>query len=116
MYNAAKTIINVIRSNEVLALLTDQAATKDKDLFVDFFGRPASTYKVVAELALRYQVPIVMGFAVRQGAGKYKAELCEVDYSDLINNDDRQSHNNIRILTERHTKILEDMIRKYPSQ
>jgi len=115
MYNAAKTIINVIRSNEVLALLTDQAATKDKDLFVDFFGRQASTFKVVAELALRYKVPIVMGFAVRQENRKYKADITEIDYTDLVI-DEKLSIENVRILTERHTQHLENIIRKYPAQ
>jgi Kdo2-lipid IVA lauroyltransferase/acyltransferase len=111
MYKAAKTIINTITNGETIALLTDQSATENKDIFVDFFNRPAATYKVVGDLALRYQIPIIMGFAIRQPNGKYKAELSELDFSDLEN-----THEGIYKLTVRHTKHLEDIIRQYPAQ
>ena len=111
MYNAAKTIITVVKNKETIALLADQSATKDKDIFVDFFGHPAATYKVVGELAIRYQLPIIMGVAVRQPDGKYRAELVELKYDDLEN-----SLEGVRQLTERHTKLLEEFIRKTPEQ
>jgi KDO2-lipid IV(A) lauroyltransferase len=111
MYKAARTIIDVITKGETIALLADQAATKDKDLFIDFFGRQASTHKVVGELALRYKIPIIMGFAVRQKDGKYKAEIFELEHNDLEN-----SIENVRKLTERHVKLLENIIKKYPEQ
>ena len=118
MYNAAKTIITVVQNKEVIALLADQFATKDKDYYVNFFGRPASTFKVVGELALRYKIPIIMGVAIRQKNGKYKAELVELKYDDLIDleNNAIASTDGVFKLTERHTKQLEDFIRKTPEQ
>ena len=111
MYNAAKTIIAEIKSGNVIALLVDQAATKSFDVFVDFFGRPASTFKVVAELTLRYKIPLIMGFAIRKPNGMYKVELVEIEHSDLD-----FSKENILELTKRHTKHLENIIRQYPEQ
>jgi KDO2-lipid IV(A) lauroyltransferase len=111
MYSAAKTIIAEIRAGNVIALLVDQSATEKFDIFVNFFGRPASTFKVVAELALRYRIPLIMGFAIRQPNGKYKAEITQIDYSDLD-----FSQENILELTKRHTKHLENTIRQYPEQ
>ena len=111
MYNAARTIITEIKLGNVIALLVDQSATKSFDVFVDFFGRPASTFKVVAELVLRYKVSLIMGFAIRQPDGKYKAELIEIEHSDLD-----FTQENILVLTQRHTKHLENIIRKYPDQ
>jgi KDO2-lipid IV(A) lauroyltransferase len=111
MYHAARTIINEIRNGGTIALLADQAATENFDVFVDFFGRPASTFKVVAELCLRYKIPLIMGFAIRQLNGKYKAEITKIDYSDLD-----FSQKNILELTKRHTKHLENIIRLYPEQ
>jgi len=116
MYNAAKSIIQIVRNQEIIALLADQSATPDKDIFVDFFGRPAATYKVVGELALRYQLPIIMGVAVRQPDGKYKAELVELKYDDLDCLTDGVSIDGIYKLTEKHTQLLEDFIRKTPEQ
>jgi len=111
MYNAARTIITEIKSGNAIALHVDQAATENLDVFVDFFGRPASTFKVVAELALRYRIPLIMGFAIRQQDGKYKADVVEIDYSDLD-----FSQTSILELTKRHTKHLENIIRQYPEQ
>ena len=115
MYNAAKTILKAIHNNEIIALLTDQAATEDKDLYIDFFGRKTATFKVVAELALRNHIPIIMGFAIRMTDGTYKTSIQEVDFEDLYL-DGKLTQENVRILTERHTKILENTIRQYPDQ
>ena len=111
MYNAARTIITEIKSGNIIALLVDQAATKNFDVFVDFFMRPASTFKVVAELALRYKIPLIMGFAIRQPNEKYKAELIEIEHSDLEFNQE-----SILELTKRHTQHLENTIRRHPEQ
>ena len=110
MYSAARTIISVITKGEVIALLADQSATEDKDLYIDFFGRKTATYKVVADLALRFNIPIVMGFAVRQPNATYKVQLLEVDYTDLQND-----KNGVYELTRRHVKVLEDAIRLNPA-
>ena len=109
MNKAARDIVRTIRSGSMIALLADQSATKDRDIFVDFFGRPASTYEAPAELALKYDVPMIAGFAVRQQDGTYKVKLEEIKHDDLAH--DKEG---IRILTERHVKILENAIRKNP--
>ena len=49
----------VLANNGVLATLADQDAG-GRGLFVDFFGRPASTHKAVALLALEYNVPMLV--------------------------------------------------------
>lgn len=119
MYNAARTLIGIVKNGEIVALLADQSATPDKDLYVKFFNKDAATYKVVAELALRYNIPIIMGFAIRQPNGRYKAELAEIDFSDLVEQatvDSKHKLENIKILTQRHVFSLENVIRQYPAQ
>jgi KDO2-lipid IV(A) lauroyltransferase len=109
MYTAARKIVSVLSSGGALALLADQSATEDKDIFVDFFGRPAATYEAPANLSLKYGSPIVMGFPFRQNDGTYKVILKEVKSDDL-----HYSKEDIIELTKRHVKILEDMIRDNP--
>ncbi len=109
MYNAAFTVFKTLKKGGVVALLADQSATKDKDVFVDFFGIPAATYESPAELALKLDVPIVMGFAVRQLDGTYQVDLKHIKHNDLENTSE-----GILELTKRHVMALEDAIRAHP--
>src|SRR6516162_300607 len=49
----------VLKANGALATLADQDAGQ-RGLFVDFFGRPASTHKAIALLALEHRVPLAV--------------------------------------------------------
>ncbi|MFP4528178.1 MAG: lysophospholipid acyltransferase family protein [Candidatus Kapaibacterium sp.] len=109
MYKAARAIIQELSRHNAIALLADQSATRDRDVFVDFFGRPASTFEAPAALALRFRTPIVMGFAVRQPDNSYRVDLREIKFDDLENNSD-----GVRELTRRHVAELESEIRKNP--
>ncbi len=109
MYKAAMTIVKTIRKGETVALLADQSASKDKDVFVDFFGRPASTFESPAALALKFETPIIMGFAERQNDGRYMVELKEIPHDDL-----EDTTEGILELTKRHVRELENQIRKKP--
>ncbi len=109
MYQAARALVNNIRGGGMVAMLVDQSATQDKDIYVDFFGRKAATYKSPAEIALKFNIPIIMGFAVRNPNRTYNVDLIELKHDDL-----KYSEEGIKELTERHVKILEDMIREKP--
>jgi len=110
-YQAAREIVNAIKKNYVVALLVDQSATSNKDIFVDFFGRPAATFEAPANLALRFKIPVVFGVAVRQPDGTYKVDLRQIRHDDL--HYDKQG---IEEFTKRHVKALEDAIRDHPDQ
>lgn len=62
---AAAEALQRLRRGEHVALLADENAGR-RGLFVDFFGRPASTTKLPALLALLTGAPIVCGVAVRR--------------------------------------------------
>src|SRR5438876_5548132 len=49
----------ILKGSGVLATLGDQDAGQ-RGLFVDFFGRPASTHKAMALLCLEHRVPILV--------------------------------------------------------
>lgn len=110
-FRSAFEIVKCLRNKEAVALLGDQAAQRDKDLYIDFFGRPASTYESPAQLALKLKVPIIIGFNIRQPDGTYICKTSELIHTHLSDNEE-----GIIELTKMHVKILEDYIRKYPEQ
>src|SRR5262249_46261600 len=59
-------IQDVLASGGVLATLADQDAGQ-RGLFVEFFGRPASTHKAIALLALEYGVTLAVALVRNTG-------------------------------------------------
>jgi Kdo2-lipid IVA lauroyltransferase/acyltransferase len=59
----------------MVALLMDQNASRREGIFVPFFGRPASTSKSLAVLALRTRTPIVPIFIYRERLGQHRIEI-----------------------------------------
>ena len=57
---------SIVGKGRPLGLVADQDAGL-RGMFVDFFGRPASTYKSIGLLAMRAKVPIIVGYARRVG-------------------------------------------------
>jgi KDO2-lipid IV(A) lauroyltransferase len=100
-----------------LALLADQDAGSN-GVFVDFFGRPASTHKAIALMALEYQALICVGYAARlddewTAAGLPRFEFgCET----VIDPRDCTSADPVRELTELYSAALERVIRRTPHQ
>ncbi len=96
-----------------IATLGDQDAGP-KGLFVDFFGRPASTHKAVALMAIQYDVPLVVLSVVRVAR---PTKFC-LWISDVIDPRDYQSARGdvVRQMTERFTRAFEGMIREHPEQ
>lgn len=109
MDKSAFQFVKQIRYGGIIGLLADQSATKDKDIFVPFFGREAATYEAPAELALKFKIPIIVGLAVRKEDGSYIIKSQKIDIDDLEYNKD-----GVIELTKRHVKILESVIREYP--
>jgi KDO2-lipid IV(A) lauroyltransferase len=109
MTQAAREIIKEIKNNGVLALLADQSATADKDVYVDFFGHPTSFYKSTAELALRFRTPVLIPTIIRNKDYTYTVKILELDFSDLNYDKDGTKE-----FTQRYAKILEKMASDNP--
>jgi KDO2-lipid IV(A) lauroyltransferase len=57
-------IVQTLMDREPLVTVADQSAGA-RGLFVNFFGRPASTHKAIALLALEHDAPVIVGYAYR---------------------------------------------------
>ncbi|MFP4354544.1 MAG: lysophospholipid acyltransferase family protein [Phycisphaerae bacterium] len=109
---AAKEMHGLLTDNEAIGFIADQDAGR-RGMFVDFFGRKASAYKTIALLAIRYEIPVVCGCAIRQGA-KYEFEIGAGRI--IYPHEWADADDPVRWITQAYTSALEGMIRHQPGQ
>jgi KDO2-lipid IV(A) lauroyltransferase len=102
----------VLASRGALATLGDQDAGQ-RGQFVEFFGRPASTHKAVALLAVQHDALMaVVGVPRVAEPLEYRIVVEEViDPRDYAGRPDA-----VKVMTQRFTFALERLIRRYPEQ
>jgi KDO2-lipid IV(A) lauroyltransferase len=102
----------ILDNGGVIATLADQDAGQ-RGLFVEFFGRPASTHKAVALLALEHKVPMLVIGARNTG----EPMRYEVIAEELILPEEYEGRPDaVRAMTQRFTTALEHVIRTAPEQ
>ena len=111
--SAARSMLTTLRAGGMLGLLVDINVVRDKGIFVDFFGVPASTTFMAAKLALRTGATIVPVFAPwEERRRRFVISIgtpLTIEHSD----DERED---IRRLTSKFTKVVEDRVRRHPDQ
>src|SRR5262245_17211595 len=103
-------IQQILDDGGVIATLADQDAGQ-RGLFVDFFGRPASTHKAVALMAMEHRVPILVAGAPKIG-GVYRVTSADLILPEEYDN----TPDAIRAITQRFTSDLENLVRAAPEQ
>jgi KDO2-lipid IV(A) lauroyltransferase len=112
--SGGRTLLKALRAGKALGILIDQD-TKVQSVFVPFFGRPASTPRAAADLALRFGCPIFVGWSRRRGpkAGDgYVLEVEPVPYDPAPADREAEA---LRI-TATCTQRMEQAIRQAPSE
>src|SRR5262249_44686778 len=110
-------MVSLLERGGSLAMLGDQDAGSS-GLFVDFFGRPASTFKSIALLALECKALICVGYARRLenetlDNGCPRFELGCEESIDVLESDAADGG---REITQRSTSALEGVILRAPEQ
>ncbi len=105
-------IARVMDRGGTMVLLGDQHAGP-KGCWVDFFGRPASTHKALALLALGNNAPLTV-CSTRRLEKPLRFEMCCLGIVDPLTAADRLG--TVRGLTEWYTRSLERLIRAAPDQ
>jgi Kdo2-lipid IVA lauroyltransferase/acyltransferase len=105
-------ISQLLAEGGVIGFVADQNAGS-KGIFVDFFGRKASTYKSIGLLAMQYDVPVVIGYA-RRIDGKFRFVLGTQDI--IWPKDWKDQSDPLRYITQRYTKAIEQFISDDHSQ
>lgn len=103
---------DVMKAGGKVATLADQDAGP-RGVFVPFFGRPASTHKAVALMAIEFDALMVVIGVPRLAEPMYYGVVCEdeIDPRDYAGRSDA-----VKAMTERYTAALERLIRRHPEQ
>ena len=109
----ASELMEEITSNgATLCFIADQDAGK-KGIFVDFFGRKASTYKSIGLIAISCNVPISVAYSRRVDNRFY----FEIGINRIIFPEEWQDKDNpLEWITAEYTKAIELFTRQEPSQ
>ncbi len=101
--------VQALLQNHLVAVVADQDA-RSHGVFVPFMGRPASTFRGPAIMALRANAPIFFGFARRDGDG-WLGGVREV----VVPRDGDAEEISRRMVAE-YTARLEAVVREAPEQ
>lgn len=109
-YHALGEMIRVLKRNHILVIQVDQDA-RDSGIFVDFFGRPASTHRSAALLALKYGTPIVPVNIYRDG----DTNVCLLT-DPIFPEAFQECADPVQELTQKFTTRLEGFVLEHPEQ
>ncbi|HTC40390.1 MAG TPA: lysophospholipid acyltransferase family protein [Candidatus Acidoferrales bacterium] len=110
---AARTMLRVLKDGGTVGILADQNTMPGEGVFVDFFGVPACTTTGIARVALHTDAAVVPGYAFwDENLRKYRLRF--EPPVELIRTGDTER--DILENTQRFTKVIEDIVRKYPEQ
>ncbi len=107
---ATKATLRALDQGRAVALVADQDA-RALGVFVPFLGRPASTHRGPAVLALRSGAPLFMGVMVRGAGGVYEGRIVPIPVPSEGDFEER-----VRRVTASFTWALEQAIRQHPGQ
>lgn len=118
-------LTGVLKAGAKVGTLADQDAGP-RGVFVDFFGRPASTHKAVALMAVEFDAVLVVLGVPRVDRALHPAAppapglesvFYAVEVEDVIDpRDYAASPDAVRAITQRYTSALERVIRRHPEQ
>lgn len=109
-------LFRALKDNYFVALLSDQNAGMKHGVFVDFFGKQASTHKNPAVISLKHKIPMLIVNTVRRkdDITVHDLSFTEIPLNDILE-EDTEFDDKVLKLVQRYTSVLEDQIRKEPS-
>ncbi len=110
---SARVMLKILQQAGTIGVLVDQNTMPQEAVFVDFFGKKASTTTGIARVALHTDAAVVPGYLVwEEGIRKYRLRFEPPVELIRTGNPERDVLEN----TQKFTKVIEEIIRKYPEQ
>tara|TARA_Y100001970_G_scaffold9787_1_gene11564 strand:- start:9953 stop:10828 length:876 start_codon:yes stop_codon:yes gene_type:complete len=106
----SRKVIDHMSKKHSIALMVDQRLGESERF--EFFGKPAHTTTLPAQLSLRFKCNIIPIYLERINEDKFKMEIYKpIEFNDMRNDKNFRNETTLKI-----NKIMEDMIKKNPHQ
>ncbi len=110
-HGSIRDILKALKDGKIVVFVLDQYASAEQ-VWVEFFGRSASTLPAPAVLTQRTGAPVVPVFTHRQADGTHVVEIQPaLVFEEYEDRDQTIEHN-----TQRYTAVIETAIRRHPEQ
>jgi KDO2-lipid IV(A) lauroyltransferase len=110
---SARLMLKILKEAGTIGILADQNTMPEEGVFVDFFGKAACTTSGIARVALHTGAAVVPGYAYwDETIQKYRLRF--EPPVELVRTGDAER--DVFENTQRFTKVIEEIIRKYPDQ
>lgn len=110
---SARLMLKILKEAGTIGILADQNTMPEEGVFVDFFGKAACTTSGIARVALHTGAAVVPGYAYwDESIQKYRLRF--EPPVELVRTGDAER--DVFENTQRFTKVIEEIIRKYPDQ
>ncbi|MBI2419548.1 MAG: lysophospholipid acyltransferase family protein [Ignavibacteriales bacterium] len=106
-----RNVFKELLEKKVVAMAADQRGPQE-GIRVQLFGQSSAVFPGPAALAIKTGAPLLVGFPIRLPDMNYSFTLQEISKEGLPDNIDEA----IQELSQRHTTLLEEYVRKYPGQ
>ena len=111
-HEAARVTLKALRNNEAVGILADQNTVGTDGVFVDYFGRPTSATKSVAQFARQTGAAVVFGFCLwDERADRFVLRFRPVE---MVETEDREA--DFVENTQRCQAAIEAAVREFPDQ
>ncbi|MBA2340453.1 MAG: lysophospholipid acyltransferase family protein [Pyrinomonadaceae bacterium] len=110
---SAREVLRTLKSGGMVGILADLNSTREAGVFCDFFGVQACTTSSIATLALRTGATVFPVYIVWDE----KAQIHKLYGGQPVETvETGDFENDVKMNTARYTKVIEDIIRRYPEQ
>ncbi len=107
----ARQIVKTLAEGNCVGVLIDHHMHPAEAVQVPFFGRPAWTTPIITQMAMKRDIPVVPIFIYRTPDLKYRTVISEAIFLEGEVNEE-----NVTANTALLTRVIEDAIRREPSQ
>ena len=130
-HNAIRKCMEQLKSNKIIAIVGDRDFTVKGGELMDFFGHKALIPKGAAVFSKKTGAPIIPTFLIREPDGTFRLSILEPMFPPKEADEEgippagsspqgtsglREEEEAIRKIMRRYLAVIEDQIRRYPTQ